>query len=220
MIKIKNISKIYNKGERSQVDALADISLEINKGEFVALMGPSGSGKSTLMYMIGCLDKPSKGEYYLENENIANLKDKKLAKIRNQKVGFVFQTFNLLPRVKVIDNILLPLQYSGRKRNRFKIAKKIIDELGLSERINHHPNELSGGEKQRVAIARALINDAQIILADEPTGNLDSKSGQKILEILKKLNKKGRTIILVTHNKEIASAAERIINIKDGKIVG
>jgi len=220
MIELKNVSKIYNKEKRNEVKALQNISLEIKKGEFVAIMGPSGSGKSTLMHIIGCLDKPTKGQYFLSKENVAKLSDKKLAQIRNQRLGFVFQTFNLLPRTTALENILIPLYYSKKKINRIKKAKKVIKKLDLQDRALHFSNELSGGEQQRTAIARALVCDAEIILADEPTGNLDTKTGEKILQLLKQLNNNGKTIILVTHEKNIAQAAEKIIEIIDGKIVG
>ena len=220
MIELKNVSKIYNERERNEVKALQNISLKIKKGEFAAIMGPSGSGKSTLMHIIGCLDHPTRGQYFLDNENVKKLSGKKLAQIRNQKVGFVFQTFNLLPRTTALENVLIPLYYSKKKINRIQKAKKIIKKLGLEDRASHFTNELSGGEQQRFAIARALVNDAEIILADEPTGNLDTKTGEKILKILKQLNKTGITIILVTHENNIAAAAKKIIKIKDGKIIG
>ncbi len=220
MIELKNVSKIYNERERNEVRALRNVSLKIKKGEFIAIMGPSGSGKSTLMHIIGCLDRPTRGKYLLNNQNVANLPDKKIAAIRNRKLGFVFQTFNLLPRMSALENVLTPLYYLKKKINRLQKAKKIIKKLGLADRASHFTNELSGGEQQRFAIARALVNDAEIILADEPTGNLDTKTGEKILQILTKLNKSGKTIILVTHEKNIAKAAKKIIKIKDGKIVG
>ncbi len=220
MIELKNVSKIYNERERNEVRALRNVSLKIKKGEFAAIMGPSGSGKSTLMHIIGCLDRPTKGKYLLSGQNIVDLPDKKIAAIRNRKIGFVFQTFNLLPRMSALENVLIPLYYLKKKINRIEKAKKIIKKLGLADRASHFTNELSGGEQQRFAIARALVNDAEIILADEPTGNLDTKTGEKILQILKQLNKAGITIILVTHEKNIAKAARKIIKIKDGKIVG
>ena len=220
MIELKNVSKIYNEKERNEVRALRNVSLKIKKGEFAAIMGPSGSGKSTLMHIIGCLDQPTRGKYLLSGQNIVDLPDKKIAAIRNRKIGFVFQTFNLLPRMSALENVLIPLYYLKKKINRIEKAKKIIKKLGLADRASHFTNELSGGEQQRFAIARALVNDAEIILADEPTGNLDTKTGEKILQILKQLNKAGITIILVTHEKNIAKAARKIIKIKDGKIVG
>jgi len=219
LIKIDNLSKHYFLS-RNTVKAVDNISLKINKKEYVALMGTSGSGKSTLMNIIGCLDTPSKGSYYLNNKNVGELSDNKLAEIRNLEVGFVFQTFNLLPRMNALDNVALPLIYAGyAKDDRIKLAKKALEEVGLSDRLYHKPNELSGGQRQRVAIARALVNSPSIILADEPTGNLDSKNSGEIMKIFKRIHQKGNTIILVTHETEIAKNANRIIKLKDGQIL-
>lgn len=219
LIKIDNLSKHYFLS-RNTVKAIDNISLKINKKEYVALMGTSGSGKSTLMNIIGCLDTPSKGSYYLNNKNVGELSDNKLAEIRNLEVGFVFQTFNLLPRMNALDNVALPLIYAGyAKDDRIKLAKQALKEVGLSDRVYHKPNELSGGQRQRVAIARALVNRPSIILADEPTGNLDSKNSGEIMKIFKRIHQKGNTIILVTHETEIAKNANRIIKLKDGQIL-
>ena len=219
LITIDNLSKHYFLS-RNTVKAIDNISLKINKKEYVALMGTSGSGKSTLMNIIGCLDTPSKGSYYLNNKNVGELSDNKLAEIRNLEVGFVFQTFNLLPRMNALDNVALPLIYAGyAKDDRVKLAKKALEEVGLSDRVYHKPNELSGGQRQRVAIARALVNRPSIILADEPTGNLDSKNSSEIMKIFKRIHQKGNTIILVTHETEIAKNANRIIKLKDGQIL-
>ena len=219
LIKIDNLSKHYFLS-RNTVKAIDNISLKINKKEYVALMGTSGSGKSTLMNIIGCLDTPSKGSYYLNNKNVGELSDNKLAEIRNLEVGFVFQTFNLLPRMNALDNVALPLIYAGyAKDDRVKLAKQALKEVGLSDRVYHKPNELSGGQRQRVAIARALVNSPSIILADEPTGNLDSKNSGEIMKIFKRIHQKGNTIILVTHETEIAKNANRIIKLKDGQIL-
>ena len=219
LIKIDNLSKHYFLSKNT-VKAIDNISLKINKKEYVALMGTSGSGKSTLMNIIGCLDTPSKGSYYLNNKNVGELSDNKLAEIRNLEVGFVFQTFNLLPRMNALDNVALPLIYAGyAKDDRTILAKKALKEVGLSDRVYHKPNELSGGQRQRVAIARALVNNPSIILADEPTGNLDSKNSGEIMKIFKRIHQKGNTIILVTHETEIAKNANRIIKLKDGQIL-
>ncbi|MGM0437401.1 MAG: ABC transporter ATP-binding protein [Bacillota bacterium] len=219
MIKIKNLSKIYGEGEIA-VKALDNISFEVSKGEFVAIMGPSGSGKSTLMNILGCLDTPNFGEYSLDDMKVSELSDKELAKIRNKKIGFIFQTFNLLPRLTAQKNVEQPMIYKGTTRKeRENISKKVLEDVGLGDRIDHKPSELSGGQRQRVAIARSLVNDPQIILADEPTGNLDSESEEDILEILTSLNNSGITIIMVTHDKKVAQHAERIVNFKDGKII-
>jgi len=219
LIKIDNLSKHYFLS-RNTVKAIDNISLKINKKEYVALMGTSGSGKSTLMNIIGCLDTPSKGSYYLNNKNVGELSDNKLAEIRNLEVGFVFQTFNLLPRMNALDNVALPLIYAGyAKDDRVKLAKKALEEVGLSDRVYHKPNELSGGQRQRAAIARPLVNRPSIILADEPTGNLDSKNSSDIMKIFKRIHQKGNTIILVTHETEIAKNANRIIKLKDGQIL-
>lgn len=216
LISLTNVSKIYKLGEVN-VEALKKISLQIKKGEFVAIMGPSGSGKSTLMHLIGILDKPTDGKVILEGKDIGKLNEEELAVLRNKHIGFVFQSFNLLPKTKAIDNVALPLIYSGvAKEKRIKLAKDALFQVGLAERINHTPSQLSGGQQQRVAIARALVTNPSLILADEPTGNLDSKSGKEIIDLLKELNKKGNTIVLVTHDAEVAKNAKRIIKMKDG----
>jgi macrolide transport system ATP-binding/permease protein len=217
MIELKNIYKTYQMG-KVEVKALQDVSLKISAGEFVAIMGPSGSGKSTLMHILGLLDRPDSGEYYLANKKLSNLPDEELAAIRNRLVGFVFQQFHLLPRMTALENAELPLVYAG-KRHLKEMALQRIKEVGLMDRANHRPNELSGGQQQRVAIARSLVNDPLIIFADEPTGNLDSKSKDEIISILKDLNKKGKTVIVVTHEKEIAFQAKRVIRMIDGKVV-
>jgi len=220
MIEVKNISKIYKSGT-VETEALRNTSFVIKKGEFVAIVGPSGSGKSTLMHILGCLDVPTNGKYFFEEEDVSRLSDDKLADIRKHKIGFVFQSFNLLPRMSVLRNVILPLVYMGIKRDeREKRARIALQDAGLDEsRFNHLSNQLSGGERQRVAIARALVNNPSLILADEPTGNLDSKTGEVVLETFKNLNKKGRTIILITHEKYIAEHAKRIISFKDGEII-
>ena len=216
MIEINNLSKTYLLGN-VPVHAITDISFRINKGEFVAIVGPSGSGKSTLLNLLGCLDLASSGTYLLENFNISSLKPNQLADVRNKRIGFVFQNFNLLPRASALENVELPLIY-GRFKNSREIALDALKRVGLSGRAKHRPNELSGGQRQRVAIARALVNNPSIILADEPTGNLDSKSGIEIMKILYDLYTKGNTIIVVTHEHKIAMHANRIITIFDGKI--
>ncbi|MCX6725838.1 MAG: ABC transporter ATP-binding protein [Candidatus Shapirobacteria bacterium] len=199
---------------------LRDINLTIKKNEFISIVGPSGSGKSTLMHLIGLLDTPTSGRIFLDNENISQLSEERMAKLRNQKIGFVFQTFNLIPRTSALANVELPLIYAGvPDEQRKERALKMLQAMGLGERVNHFPNQLSGGEQQRVAIARALINNPSLILADEPTGNLDSKTGAQIMEILKKLKKDGNTVVLVTHDLEVAKIADRIIKIYDGKII-
>jgi putative ABC transport system ATP-binding protein len=219
IINMKKILKIYKIGDM-KLYALRGVDLEIRKGEFVSIMGPSGSGKSTLMNIIGCLDIPTSGSYVIEGEDISKLKDNQLAEIRNKKVGFVFQTFNLLPRSNIIGNIELPLIYSKSSpiRIRRTLIDKVIVSVGLSGWEKHRPGELSGGQRQRVAIARALVNNPSIILADEPTGNLDSRTGEEIIAIFQKLNREGKTIILVTHELEIAMHTSRIIYLKDGLI--
>ncbi len=232
LIQVKNLSKIYNEG-KSATRAVNDVSFEINKGEFVAIMGPSGSGKSTLMQILGFLDKPTSGRYFFEGKDTKDFSEDELAQIRNKKIGFVFQTFNLLPRTTVYENVELPLLYNKEKNNFFswknifslfgnQKKEKImmaLSAVGMKHRVNYFSNQLSGGEKQRVAIARALINNPEIILADEPTGNLDSKSGIQVMKILQKLNSQGRTIILVTHETYTAEHAQRILRIMDGKII-
>ena len=219
LIKLEEISHIYNTGQ-IEVKALNGINLTIKKGEFIAIMGPSGSGKSTLMHIIGCLHRPTSGHYILEGTNIETLKDSHLARIRNQKIGFVFQSFNLLPRFTAIKNVALPLIYRGYKKSkRLELAKKALKSVGLEDRVYHRPNELSGGQQQRVAIARALVTNPSILLADEPTGNLDSRAAKEIMRIFADLNNKGITIILVTHEEENSRYAHRIIRLKDGTIV-
>lgn len=220
LIKLNNIIKEYADGGMPTT-ALRGVSLEINEGEFVAIMGASGSGKSTLMHIIGFLDKKTSGQYFFDNEDASDFDDIKLAEIRNQKIGFIFQAYNLLARTSVLDNVLLPTIYASHI-NKSEVEQKamlILEKLGLSHRINHQPNQLSGGEQQRAAIARALINEPRLILADEPTGNLDSKSGQEVMEILQDLNEDGHTIVMVTHEKYVAECARRIITLKDGQII-
>jgi len=217
MIQLQKVTKIYRKNENAVVHALQDISLSIQPGEFVAIIGPSGSGKSTLMNIIGLLDRPTSGSYFLDDRLVSGLSIDELAKIRNQKVGFVFQSFHLLARTSALENVELPLIYSDRS-DFAELAKKALKAVGLEDRVHHDPSELSGGEQQRVAIARALVNDPEIIFADEPTGNLDSRSGMEIISIFQDLNKNGRTIVLITHDQNIADHAQRIIHIADGKI--
>ena len=219
LIALKSIYKIYNVGGE-EVRALDGIDLDIKENEYLAIMGPSGSGKSTLMNMIGCLDTPSSGIYQFEGEMVQEMDDDQLASIRNRKIGFVFQTFNLLPKATAQQNVEIPLIYGNiRKFERIKMASKALEDVGLADRMHHKPNELSGGQRQRVAIARALVNNPSIILADEPTGNLDSKSGHEIMGILNQLYENGNTIILVTHEDDIAQHARRIIRLFDGKII-
>ena len=218
LISLKRIYKIYNVGGE-EVRALDGIDLDINENEYLAIMGPSGSGKSTLMNMVGCLDTPSSGIYEFEGEMVQVMDDSQLASIRNRKIGFVFQTFNLLPKATAQQNVEIPLVYANiRKRQRVEMASKALESVGLSDRSHHRPNELSGGQRQRVAIARALVNNPSIILADEPTGNLDSKSGHEIMNILDDLHREGNTIILVTHEDDIAQRAHRVIRLLDGEI--
>lgn len=220
LIKLEDITKDYIDGE-IVTPALRGVSFEVEEGEFVAVMGSSGSGKSTLMHIIGFLDKSTQGQYFFDGEDTSQFDDEKLAGIRNQKVGFVFQTYNLLARTSVLDNILLPTIYTPNlnKKAVEKRAHQLLDKVGLSHRINHRPNQLSGGEQQRVAIIRALINKPRLILADEPTGNLDSKSGQEVMEVLQDLNEENHTILMVTHEKYVAECARRIIELKDGQVI-
>jgi len=219
LLKLVNVSKTYFPDSHA-VEALKKTSLEIKKGDFIAIMGPSGSGKSTLMHLIGCLDVPTTGKVIFEGKDISGLSETELARVRNQKIGFVFQTFNLIPRISVLSNVELPLFYAGMaKIKREKRSLEVLKKMGLSERLNHYPNQLSGGEQQRVAIARALVNNPTIILADEPTGNLDSKTGNEIIKLFKKLNQEGNTFVMVTHDQEIAKTSRRIVRIKDGEII-
>ena len=219
LIQIRDIGRKYVIGTEV-IHALKSVSLEIYKGDFVALMGPSGSGKSTLMNILGCLDTPTRGEYILNGINVSDMTDDALAEVRNKEIGFVFQTFNLLPRSTSLDNVALPLIYAGlSKRKREEKAQAALESVGLGNRIDHKPNELSGGQRQRVAVARALINDPSIILADEPTGNLDTKTSVEIMGLLEEIHSKGNTIILVTHEEDIAQHAHRIVRMRDGLIV-
>ncbi len=218
VIQAIDLTKVYSMGI-VEVHALRGVSFCINRGEVVSIMGPSGSGKSTLMNLLGCLDHPTSGEYILDGESVASLNDDQLASIRNRKVGFVFQSFNLLPRSTALANVELPLRYSGVSTNRIERARKALEAVGLADRVNHKPTELSGGQQQRVAIARALINDPAILMADEPTGNLDSKSGKEIMELILSLNKeRGTTVIVVTHDPGIAAQTQRVIRLIDGKL--
>ena len=218
IIKTENLVRHYTVGTQT-VEALRGVSIDINKGEFVAIMGPSGSGKSTLMNIIGCLDSPTTGAYYLNNKNVSTLDDDALALIRNNEIGFVFQNFHLLARNTALDNVMLPLKYAGIDKSEQKeIAMEVIKSVNLESRAHHQPSELSGGQQQRVAIARALVNKPSILFADEPTGNLDSKTGDDVMNLFTDLHKEGQTIILITHEIEVANQAERIISIKDGKI--
>ncbi len=216
---MKNLYKVYDLGE-AEVFALNGVDVKIEKNEYVSIMGPSGSGKSTLMNIIGCLDVPSNGEYVLNNQKVNELVDDELAIIRNKEIGFVFQTFNLLPRATALHNVELPLIYNGTARQQRKeIAKETLEKVGLGDRMHHKPNELSGGQRQRVAVARALVNNPSIILADEPTGNLDSKTGKEIMQLFDDLHKAGNTIILVTHEEEVAQHSHRIIRLLDGAVL-
>jgi len=220
MIEARQIRKVYRLSEEASTVALDGVSFDIEEGEFVAIMGPSGCGKSTLMHIMGFLDRPSSGSYKFKGRSINELSDNELARIRNEQMGFVFQMFNLLPRTSIYDNVRLPLAYSRfSKKEKDRRIREAIDSVGLTERINHMPNQLSGGEQQRVAIARAIVCDPMIVFADEPTGNLDSSSGQQVMEILQEMNRKGRSIVLVTHDEDIANMAKRIIRLKDGRLV-
>ena len=218
VIKIRNMSKTYTMGSE-MIYALREVDLDVSVNEYVALMGPSGSGKSTLMNLLGCLDTPTSGDYYLRGEQVSIMEDAELAEIRNKLIGFVFQTFNLLPRMTALDNVALPLVYSGvSKHQRIERAQEVLSIVGLADRMLHKPNELSGGQRQRVAIARALVNNPAIILADEPTGNLDSRTSEEIMQIFHDIHKNGNTIIIVTHEPDIAEYAQRTVRLRDGRV--
>lgn len=219
LLELKNVSKIYPM-DGVEIKALNNVSLTVYRGEMTAVMGPSGSGKSTLMHLAGCLDTPSSGQVIFQNQDISQLNETQLAHIRNQKIGFVFQSFNLIPRTSAINNVMLPLYYRGlEETQRRQKAYQVLKKVGLQDRTEHRPNQLSGGEQQRVAIARALVNQPVIIMADEPTGNLDTKTGHEIMEMLIELNRQGNTIVVVTHEEEIAQMTKRIIKIRDGQII-
>lgn len=218
IISVEHLRKTYIMG-KTQVHALQDITIDVDKNEYVALMGPSGSGKSTLMNLLGCLDTPTSGKYWLNQTEVSTMTDDELAHVRNKEIGFVFQTFNLLPRLTALENVALPLVYAGvSRRDRLQKAQEVLDAVGLGDRVEHKPNELSGGQRQRVAIARALVNDPSIILADEPTGNLDTKTSIEIMDIFDKIHAAGNTVILVTHEPDIAEKAKRVVWLRDGLV--
>jgi len=218
VISLKDIRREYQMGQET-IRALDGVSLDIRRNDYVAIMGPSGSGKSTLMNTLGCLDTPSSGDYFLNGVNVSQMDDNELAAVRNREIGFVFQTFNLLPRSSALENVALPLIYAGKRRGeRNQIAEKVLQDVGLGDRIDHRPNELSGGQRQRVAVARALVNNPSIILADEPTGNLDTKTSYEIMGLFAELHRQGQTIILVTHEEDIAAYAHTVIRLRDGKV--
>ena len=219
LLKIEHIFKKYNQGDLA-VMALNDINFEVEEGEFVSIMGTSGSGKSTMMNILGCLDRPTEGAYYLEDEDVANFNDSKLAEVRNKKIGFVFQSFNLLPKLSALENVELPMVYAGiGRKERHERAIEALTKVGLEKRVHHKPNEISGGQRQRVAIARALVNEPAILMADEPTGNLDTKSTFEIMEIFQRLNDEGTTVVMVTHEPDVAQYTKRIVTFRDGIIL-
>jgi putative ABC transport system ATP-binding protein len=219
LISVRNVTKVYDSSE-VEVHALRGVSIDIQKGEFVSIIGPSGSGKTTLMDILGCLSRPTSGEYYFEEKDVSALSDDTLAELRNQRIGFVFQAFNLLPRLTALKNVELPLIYGGiPSRERIRRAREALESVGLGDRIHHRPNALSGGQIQRVAVARALVNRPSLILADEPTGNLDSKSAQEVIAVFKELHRNGNTLVMVTHNEDIAGQAERTVAVQDGLVV-
>ncbi|OGI15688.1 macrolide ABC transporter ATP-binding protein [Candidatus Micrarchaeota archaeon RBG_16_49_10] len=221
VIKTEGLTKIYNQGEENEVDAVKDINLAVKKGDFVSIIGPSGSGKSTLLHLLGCLDRPTSGKVFIDGIDSYALSDNDLARIRREKIGFVFQKFNLIPLLTAVENVEMPLILKGVGKEKARIkAMEILKVIGLADRANHKPGQLSGGQQQRVAIARSLANDPQIILADEPTGNLDTKTGAEIIKLLKDLNKKGITLVIITHDISISRLAHKQINLKDGKVVG
>ncbi len=219
LISVRNVTKVYDSSE-VEVHALRGVSLDIRKGEFISIIGPSGSGKTTLMDILGCLSRPTSGEYYFEGKDVSSLSDDTLAELRNERIGFIFQAFNLLPRLTALKNVELPLIYGGiPSRERIRRATEALESVGLEDRIHHRPNALSGGEIQRVAVARALVNRPSLILADEPTGNLDSKSAQEVIAVLKELHQSGNTLVMVTHNEDLAGQAERAVAVQDGLVV-